>query len=163
MFPRLNIGVTMDGLELIKSALSKWVSFKLVKVLIVSKLWVKIIKWMSTEIWSVLIITMGIITITIKIIIMAINNSIQLHLDHMLDSGKCTIGGQNEDSGKFRVRTRAARHRWPPMVDFPEFKYRYIKISSRRLLSTLLQFVRFLLCQKQFSKPHLPYQFENDY
>ena len=28
-----------------------------------------------------------------------------------LDSGNCTIGGQNEDSGKFHVRMRAARHR----------------------------------------------------
>ena len=28
-----------------------------------------------------------------------------------LDSGKCTIGGQNEDSGKFHVRIHAARHR----------------------------------------------------
>ena len=28
-----------------------------------------------------------------------------------LDSEKCTIGGQNEDSGKFHVRIRAPRHR----------------------------------------------------
>ena len=28
-----------------------------------------------------------------------------------LDPEKCTIGGQNEDSGKFHVRIRAPRHR----------------------------------------------------
>ena len=28
-----------------------------------------------------------------------------------LDSEKCTIGGQNEDSGKFHVRIRTPRHR----------------------------------------------------
>ena len=41
---------------------------------------------------------------TIESIISAGNNSV-------LDSEKCTIGGQNGDSGKFHVRIRAPRHR----------------------------------------------------
>ena len=38
----------------------------------------------------------------------------QQHVQHIhqhLDPEKCTIGGQNEDSGKFHVRIRAPRHR----------------------------------------------------
>ena len=40
------------------------------------------------------------------------NSLIFLHiLAGVLDPEKCTIGGQNEDSGKFHVRIRAPRHR----------------------------------------------------
>ena len=46
-----------------------------------------------------------------------------------LDPEKCTIGGQNEDSGKFHVRIRAPRHRRPPMVHFSESNQRWFSLS----------------------------------
>ena len=39
-----------------------------------------------------------------------------------LAARKWTTLVQNEDSGKFHVRIRAPRHRWPPMVHFSESK-----------------------------------------